>query len=115
MKTKLSIVLGCLLCCPALAQTNQPQSRIEPQITAPCMILVVIAVTAAVGYAVLKVASLCPDQTSPVTLVLEKSNDHSTWTPVYTNTVVLNGTNRLDFFTFQMTDPCAFYRARVKR
>lgn len=73
-------------------------------------ILILVVVTAAV-YAVWKVKSTLPSDTRPVTLVLEKSYDHGTWTPVTTNTVTLNGTNAIEFFRAEMTDQMAFYRA----
>ena len=97
MKTIIALTLCCALCAAQAQSTNAPaKGQNEPKFGLACMIVVSIAVAGIVGYAVYRVASLCPDQHSPVTLVLEKSNDHSNWSPVYTNTVILNGTNAVD-------------------
>lgn len=52
-----------------------------------------------------------PDQ--PVTLVLEKTYDFGTWTPVVTNTVVLGTNSWTEVFRVDMKkDKNAFYRTR---
>lgn len=89
----------------AVASTPHPTLVLEIMFS-----LVVIAVGVAV---VIKVKGAVPNQNAVISLVLEKSYDHGTWTPVYTNAnVQLQGTNMIDFFTDQMTDQNAFYRAR---
>lgn len=73
--------------------------------------ILVLVVLAAAGWAIYKVKSTIPSDNRPVTFVLERSYDHGTWTPIFTNTITLNGTNAIEFFREQMTDQMAFYRA----
>ena len=110
MKTILSIFLcAALVNATAQAQTNPPP--VQPKSAALAMLVIAAAIVGLV--IIIKVNSTVPSQHSPVTLVLEKSYDHGTWTPVATNTVVLNGQTPVEVFRDKMTDELAFYRARV--
>jgi hypothetical protein len=114
MKTILSILLCAALvhATTAQAQTNDPPPM-QPQGVALAVLIITAAVVGIV--IIIKVNSTVPSQHSPVTLVLEKSYDNGTWTPVATNTVILNGQQPVDVFRQQMTDDLAFYRAHVLR
>ena len=111
MKLLISIAL-----CTVLLSTNLSaetgQTNGVPGMTA-CEAAFVLGILAMAGYAIYTVAGKVPGQHCPTTFVLEKSTDgRATWQPVSTNTVVLNGTNAIEFFTDYMNDPMAFYRAR---
>jgi hypothetical protein len=112
MKTILSILL-----CVALvhATTAQAQTNDPPPVQPNNVLLAGLVITAAVlgVLLVIKVSSTLPSQHSPVTLVLEASCLDGIWTPVATNTVILNGQRPVDVFREQMTDDLVFYRARV--
>jgi hypothetical protein len=114
MKTLCSLMLcGAILHATTLqAQTNEPP--IQPQGT--FIILFVLTCVAAGGYIIFRVSKTVPNQDAQITLILDKSSDgRATWTPIFTNTVVLHGHDPLEFFRDQMTDDLAFYRARLQK
>lgn len=94
------------------APSNNDQP-VKPDKEYALQIAVVLVVLVAGATVIYKVKTTFPNVTGPVTLVLEKSLDHGSWSPVVTNTVVLNGTNAIEFFRSDMTDPSAFYRAKL--
>jgi hypothetical protein len=121
MKTLITFLLCfCLVNATVFSQTNN-NSAVATNSASPKFVLTVteivlaIAILAVAGtaiYVVVKASSNIPQDNSQVTLVLEKSYDNRTWTPVATNTVVLHGQTPIDVFQEQMTDSMAFYRAR---
>lgn len=110
---KLIAILLCLtlISVPAMAQNKAPEDTPHQNmgIAVPLLILT-IGITGII--VVIKIASNLPSDRKPTTFVLEKSTDHSNWTPIVTNTVTLNGTNAIEFFREYMTDTTAFYRAK---
>lgn len=109
MKSILSIILS--LCLTAMSVQAQSTNAPGPGPDSVIVVAFWIAVTSAGLIATIWVCSKYSNNT-PVTLVLQKSTDGGgTWTPVYTNTVVLNGTKPIEFFKDRMTDDLAFYRA----
>jgi len=117
MKTFLTVIL-CLAILQFSVNASQSVTNDQPEaVQQPNSVLlgiIIILTVVVVGATVVhKVKTTIPDNHSPVKLVLEKSMDHSNWTPVITNTVTLNGTNAIEFFREDMTDSIAFYRARV--
>lgn len=118
MKTILAFILAGLLAAEPLhlsAQSFQGrQAAAEMQTKSVVIVFALTLSVLVVGtYAIFKVSQNIPNQHTPVTLVLESTADFGTWTPIATNTVVLNGQTPLEAFREKMTDPCRFYRARV--
>ena len=111
MKTITIILCLCLICIPVCADSPVPKKG-EEQIGLIGAGVIILCLSIAAGYAIHKIKSSLPDDHRPVKFVLEKSVDHSNWTPIVTNTITLNGTNAIEFFSEQMTDKIAFYRAR---
>ena len=110
MKRTLSLILvGFMLTLTLPAQEKQPKRD-----GIWCVAFVIGCVVVA-GYVIWRVHATTATPDTPVQLVLEKSMDHGTWTPVVTNTVILKGTNWVDVFSEKMTDPICFYRARIQR
>lgn len=110
MKTITIAIIASLLC---LAAPAQPKP--EP-ITAPVMLgMLVITVAVVSTVVIVKCNSTKPSDTVPVTVVLEKSEDHNHWTPIATNTVILAGITPVEAFSEQMRSGAAFYRGRVLR
>lgn len=111
MKTIATITAVCLLALTAPAKDKpEPPQPITAPVLLGCLVLTVTAVSV---YVVVKCNSTIPSDTGPVTVVLEKSEDHSHWTPVATNTVVLAGMTPVEAFSEQMRGGAAFYRGRV--
>jgi hypothetical protein len=111
MKTIFSILLCAALvhATTAQAQTNDPPPQPNNVLLAGLVITALV-----VGIVIIiKVNSTLPSQHSPVTLVLEASCLDGIWTPVATNTVILNGQRPIEVFRNQMTDDLVFYRAHV--
>ena len=111
MKTIISSILCFVLTCLPLNLNAGNTNSIHPQFA---VLEVVVGLTIlVVGTAtIIKVWNVM-GRVANVTLVLEKSTDHSSWTPIYTNTVTLytNSVDATTFFQEQMTDSTAFYRA----
>ena len=97
----------------APAQTNSPPAQPKQSVYVAGFVLFCVVIGV---WLLFKVKGTLPDQNSEVTLVLDKSVDgRATWTPVFTNTVILHGTNPVDFFRDKMDDDSAFYRVRVQK
>jgi hypothetical protein len=111
-KIFLSVLLAGSLGMAGILKAND---RIEPKIGFPGVIFISIVVGGTIGWAIWRIASSIPDDHATVKVVLERSYDHSTWAPIATNTVTLNGSNPIEFFRAQTTDFAAFYRARVTK
>lgn len=105
-----TILCAALIALPMRAtEPNQPQ---EPKQVWPAIL--VLASVAIGGYVILKVYwKYHIPQDTPVKLVLYKSFDNSSWQPIFTNTVVLHGTNMIEFFREHTTDWTAFYRVKA--
>ncbi|MEI8281881.1 MAG: hypothetical protein WCG75_05715 [Armatimonadota bacterium] len=114
MKTFLSIILFVALvhATTAQAQTNDPPPVQPKNVLLAWLVLTALTVGIVI---IIKVNSTLPSQTSPVTLVLEKSYYDGNWVAVSTNTVTLNGRTPIEVFRADMTDQVACYRARVVR
>ena len=112
MKTILSILLCVVLvhATTAQAQTNDPPPVQPNNVLLAGLVLTALVVGIVI---IIKVNSTLPSQTSPVTLVLEKSYYDANWVPQATNTVILNGRTPIEVFRADMTDEVACYRARV--
>jgi len=109
-----TLILCIALVQPGFAQSKTNDPPIQPQGT--FLVAFVLGCVMVGAYLIWKIRGTLPSQTSPVTLVLEKSVDgKATWTCVFTNTVRLQGTNAIEFFRDRMTDDMAFYRVRVQR
>ena len=92
------------------AQSNDPpaQPKVLWAIVA-CLAVVAVGVTVTI-YVYNKY-----DTTGPVTVILEKSYNNGDWTPILTNSVVLNGRRPIELFQDRMDDGLALYRARIQR
>ena len=77
--------------------------------------MLVLTVGAAGIYVVVKIHSTHSTDSGPVTVVLEKSEDHANWTPVATNTVVLAGMQPIEVFSEDMRHGAVLFRARILR
>lgn len=108
MKKTITLLLCLLIIALPLKAGDAPQHTKDTT-----FLLAALVVTAAVvaTVVVIKVYSTLPSDTRPVTLVLEE-NTGIGWHAIATNTVTLNGTNALAFFSKQMSDPMAMYRAK---
>ena len=114
------LVVATLMCVSLLAQPvladsgNHPKKDSPEAVIAPVVLGLLLLTVAAVGvYCVISVSQKIPANNGTVTVILEKSKDHSTWIPISTNTVTLNGQTPIELLRDQMTDSCAFYRART--
>ena len=106
-----------LILCTSLVLPGFAQSADNPPVQPKGLAVwaFVLGCVAVGSYLIWRIRGTLPSQTGPVTLVLEQSLDgRATWTPVYTNTVVLHGTNAIEFFREQMVSDQAFYRVRVQ-
>jgi hypothetical protein len=117
MKTTIALILcACLATSGVRAEVRkEKQPPVKKEDRQPQFfwgVLLVLSITAAGAYVVIKVSSKFPSPQTPVRVVLEKSYDNATWTPVVTNTVILNGQQPVELFRDHMTDFTAMYRAR---
>lgn len=110
MKAIISIIIALALsiqCCMA------GQKDTEPQMSAPVVLgMLVLAVAATATIVVVKIYSTHSNDRGPATVVLEKSDDHVHWSPIATNSVVLDGTNPVHLFDENLMNGSSFYRAR---
>jgi hypothetical protein len=109
MKTIITLLLIITLAIPVHAQPKDPQPIAAPIILG-CLVLVVGATAT---YVIIKCHSTNDNDKGPVRVVLERSPDHATWTPIATNTVVLNGQSPIDAFQDSIRNDGAFYRAKA--
>ena len=112
---KKTTILSIILCGALLhATTAQAETTNDPPPNGTILLGVLVLSAAVIGVIIIiKVNSTLPSQTSPVTLVLEKSYYDANWVPQATNTVILNGRTPIEVFRADMTDEVACYRARV--
>lgn len=108
----ITTIMFLALTTPAKDEPKEPQGAAVAPILLG-MLVITVAVTSVV--VIVKLNSTVPSDTGPVTVVLEKSEDHAHWTPVATNTVVLAGMTPIEAFREDMRAGAAFYRARVAR
>jgi hypothetical protein len=111
MKTLITVLL-----CVLLSQVAPIRLNAEPPPKDTVVLVAFIVAICAVGvYAVVHIYGKYEEQTGPVTCVLLKSYSHGagTWSPVATNTVILNGRNPIEVFRDRMTDPTAFYKVQI--
>lgn len=118
MKTLITLLLVIAIAILALPLSTRAEDAPPPKPdaigAAPVllgMLVITVAVTATI--VVIKLHSTqSNDINVPIDVVLEKSDDHATWIPVYTNRVVLAGQSPIEFFTDEQKSGFAFYRAR---
>jgi len=125
MKTTITAILTMALVLSPLHATEPDREPVKSKPSVPdtqthteqsYALAALVLVCAAVGaFVVLKVHSKHKQLKGPVTLVLEKSTDNVNWTPVFTNNVVINGEQPIDFFQEVRRDGYSFYRARVQK
>lgn len=110
MKTILTLILCLFFAAPPMADEHTPQPIAAAPIILGCLVL---AVGATAVYVVVKVCSTDDRDKGPVDVVLERSLDHSEWTPIATNRVTLNGREPIEAFQDVKRNDGAFYRAKL--
>ena len=114
-KAILSVLLSAALATSAFAGQSSTNS---PPVKDSVWLAAFVVTVAIVGLVVvIKVSRKIPGPGATVTLELQKSADHSNWQTVATRTVTLtNGElSASTYFSDQMNDQMAFYRARIAR